>query len=389
MNEKMKSLRVQMEAKLASAKSAEGAEAKNALMAEYAALKSEYEAEAAIVEAEKAFVASQPAMTPQKAEEKKTEMTAYEKSCKALADAARNGFAKSMNETNQADGGYTVPEDISTKVFELRDAEFNLRQLVDVKPVKTLSGARTYKKRAQHTGFSAIGEAGKIPKVGKPEYARVEYKVVKYGGYMFATNELLADTDANIVADIIDWFAQESRVTGNKLILATLDEKYTRSEAPATAATIASIDDIKKEINVTLGQAFAPTTKIVTNDDGLQWLDTLKDGEDRSLLKVDENDPLKKYVSVGFRKVPLEIIPNSDLPTDSSKGIPVYMGDFKEACKFFDRKSLSIKSSDVAAIGDINAFGEDLTVWRGLEREDCVLFDEAAYVKGWIAAVAG
>ena len=388
MNENMKKLRAEMEGKLASAKAAESAEAKTALMAEYAELKSAYEAEAAIVEAEKAFVASQPSIEPQAEKEAKVEVKGYEKAVKDLANAARAGF-KSMNETTPADGGYTVPEDISTKVFELRDAEFNLRQLVDVKPVKTLSGARTYKKRAQHSGFTAIGEAGKIPATGKPQYARVEYKVVKYGGYMFATNELLADTDANIVGDIIEWFAQESRVTGNKLILATLDEKYTRSEAPATAAAISSIDDIKKEVNVTLGQAFAPTTKIVTNDDGLQWLDTLKDGENRSLLKVDENDPLKKYLSVGFRKIPLEIIPNGDLPTDESKGIPMYMGDFKEACKFFDRQSLSIKSSDVAAIGDINAFGEDLTVWRGLEREDCVLFDEAAYVKGWIAVAAG
>lgn len=389
MNEKMKSLRVQMEAKLASAKSAEGAEAKNAFMAEYAALKAEYEAEAAVVEAEKAFVASQPAMTPQKAEEKAPEMSAWEKSCKALADAARNGFAKSLSEGVAADGGYTVPEDISTKVFELRDAEFNLRKLVDVKPVKTLSGERTYKKRAQHTGFEPVGEGGKIPKTGKPQYARVGYKVVKYGGYMFATNELLADTDANIAHDIIEWFAQESRVTGNKLILATLDEKYTRSESPETVKTVASIADVKKIVNVDLGQAFAPTSKIVTNDDGLQWLDTLVDENGRTLLKVDENDVLKKYISVGFRKIPLEVIPNADLPTDESNGIPMYIGDLKEACKFFDRKHLSLMSSNIAAIGDINAFEEDLTVWRGLEREDCVLFDEAAYHKAWITVTAG
>lgn len=389
MNEKMKKLRAQMEAKLASAKAAEGAEAKSALKAEYDELKKEYDAEAAIVEAEKAFVASQPSIEPKQAEEKAPELSAWEKSVKALANAARNGFAKSMNEATAADGGYTVPEDVSTKVFELRDAEFNLRQLVDVKPVKTLSGERTYKKRAQHTGFEAIGEGGKIPKTGKPQYARVGYKVVKYGGYMFATNELLADTDANIVSDIIEWFAQESRVTGNKLILATLDEKYTRSESPETAKSIASIADLKEIVNVDLGQAFAPTAKIVTNDDGLQWLDELLDEQGRTLLKVDENDVLKKYIAVGFRKVPLEIIPNADLPTDEANGIPVYVGDFKEACKFFDRRQLSIKSSDVAAIGDVNAYEEDLTVWRGIEREDCVLFDEAAYHKGWIAVNAG
>lgn len=385
MNETMKKLRAEMEAKLAFAKAAEGAEAKTAIMAEYDELKKAYEAEAAIVEAEKSFVAEQPEMP----KAKEPEMTGFEKSVKDMADAARKGFSKSMSEGAPADGGYTVPEDISTKVWELRDAEFNLRQLVDVKPVKTMSGARTYKKRAQHNGFSVVGEGGKIAKAGKPQYDRISYKIDKYAGYMFATNELLADTDANIVGDIIEWFAQESRVTGNKLILATLDEKYTRSEAPATAATIASMADLKKVVNVELGQAFAPTSRIVTNDDGLQWLDTLVDGDQHTFLKVNENDPLKTYVAVGFRHIPLTIIPNADLPTDAENGIPFYIGDLKEAVKFFDRKSLSIMSSNIAAIGDVNAFEEDLTIWRGIEREDCVLFDEAAYVKGYVAVNAG
>ena len=47
------------------------------------------------------------------------------------------------------------------------------------------------------------------------------------------------------------------------------------------------LDDIKKALNITLGQAFKPTSAIVTNDDGLQWLDTLKDNEGRYLLQPD------------------------------------------------------------------------------------------------------
>lgn len=388
MNEKMKKLMAQMEAKLSAANAVDSVEEKAALMEDYKSLKKEYEMEAEIVEAEKAHVALQPALKPaeKKAEE---EVSGYEKAVKSMAQAARAGFAKNLNETTAADGGYTVPEDISTKVWELRDAKASLRQFVDVKAVKTLSGARTYKKRAQHTGFSKVGEGGKIPNTGKPQYARIEYMIDKYAGYMFATNELLADTDANIVGDITEWLAEESRVTDNKLILATMDEKYTRSESPATPLSIASMDDVKKAVNVELGQAFAPTSRIITNDDGLQWLDTLKDGDDHSFLKVNENDPLKHYIAVGFRRIPLTVLPNADLPTDASKGIPMYIGDLKEAVKLFDRKHLTIMSSNVAAIGDVNAFEEDLTLWRGIMREDCVLFDEAAYVKGFIAANAG
>ena len=67
----------------------------------------------------------------------------------------------------------------------------------------------------------------------------------------------------------------------------------------------------------------------------------------------------------------------------------------KEACKLIDRNQLSIKASDVAAIGSgddaVNAFGEDLTVWRGLERLDCKVKDAESYHMGHIktATAAG
>ena len=76
------------------------------------------------------------------------------------------------------------------------------------------------------------------------------------------------DSDANITDTLVTWIGDESRVTRNKIILGVIDQK--------TKTTIKSLDDIKKELNVTLGQAFKQTSCIVTNDDGLQWLDTLK-----------------------------------------------------------------------------------------------------------------
>lgn len=54
-----------------------------------------------------------------------------------------------MNEGTGTDGGYTVPEDVETRIQELREAKFSLEQLVDVEAVSTMSGQRTYKTRAQ------------------------------------------------------------------------------------------------------------------------------------------------------------------------------------------------------------------------------------------------
>lgn len=311
----------------------------------------------------------------------------YTESVKAFANAARVGF-KGLNEGTPANGGYTVPEDIVTKIYELRQAKRSLIDLVTVTTVKTMSGSRTFKKRSQVGGFTKVGEGGKISATGTPAFGRIEYDIDKYAGYMPITNELLDDTDENIVSIISEWFADESRVTQNKLILETADSKYVGEDALAPVV-ISGIDDIKKVLNVTLGQAFKPTSKIVTNDDGLQWLDTLKDSEGKYLLQPNPADPMRMQLCAGATTVPVDVVPNADLQSDTTKGTPVYIGDFKEGIELFDRKMLSIMASNVAAIGDLNAYEEDLTLYRGIEREDVVLRDEEAFVKGYIAIAEG
>lgn len=375
-----------MRGKLDAMKAADSEESFKALHEEYEELQKQLARVDALEQAEKSLVASMPApeAEPVGDDEKDGPADAYEKACKSLADAARKGF----NEGTPADGGYTVPEDIQTKINQWKTVGVSLDDLVSTENVKTKSGERTYQKRGAGQGFSSIKEGGKLPKVTQPQFERIKYEIEKFGGYMFATNELLDDTDANIVGTIIEWFAENRRVTRNRLILAGLNSKYTRDADPEIVKAISSLDDIKKIINVDLGQTFAPTTKIVTNDDGLQWFDTLKDKDGNSLLKDSEKDPLTQYVSVGFRKVPLRIVPNEDLPTDPESGIPVFIGDFKESVRLYDRKSMSIMASNTAAVGTgddaINAFDEDLTIWRGLLRLDVEPLDEKAWYKAFI-----
>lgn len=293
-----------------------------------------------------------------------------------FANAARHGFRNAtMVEGTPADGGYTVPEDIQTRINEYRDAKASLISLVDVENVTTNKGQRTFKKRAQQTGFTKVTEGGKIGAGKTPQFERISYTIDKYAGYFPVTNELLADSDANIVSALIQWIGDESRVTRNKLILAEL--------AKQDKTPIASLDDIKKAMNVTLGQAFKPTSRIVTNDDGLQWLDTLKDADGKYLLQPNPADPMQMRLCAGATTIPVTVVPNADLPTNTQK-IPVIIGDLKEAVKFFDRNQMSITSSNIAAIGTLNAFESDLTLFRAIEREACVLKDKKAFVYGEI-----
>ena len=280
-----------------------------------------------------------------------------------FAEAARHGFyTNTMTEGTKADGGYTVPEDIQTKINEYKQAKFSLESLVDVESVSTNSGRRTHQKRAQATGFKAVAESGKIQAAETPQFEVLAYEIKKYAGYMPVTNELLADSDANIT-------------TKNAQILTAIATK--------AETDLKNLDGIKKAINVTLGAAFSGSTIIVTNDDGLQYLDTLVDKNGRYLLTPDVQEPMQMVLAVGARKIPVKVVPNAILSTKTNK-VPFTIGDLKEAIKIFDRQKLSIMTSNVAAVGTLNAFEQDLTLFRGIERFDCKVKDANAFVNGYI-----
>lgn len=293
-----------------------------------------------------------------------------------FAEAARHGFyTNTMTEGTKADGGYTVPDDIQTKINQYKKATFSLESLVDVETVKTSSGRRTFQKKAQAEGFKAVAEAGKIQGNNTPQFEILDYAVKKYAGYMPVTSELLADSDANITAVLTKWLAEEDIATKNAQILTAIATK--------TETDLKNLDGIKKAINVTLGAAYAGSVVIVTNDDGLNYLDTLVDKQGRYLLSPDVQNPMQMVLAVGARKIPVKVVPNAILATKTNK-IPFIIGDLKEAVKIFDRAKLNIMTSNVAAVGTLNAFEQDLTLFRGIERFDCKVKDSDAFVNGTI-----
>lgn len=327
----------------------------------------------------------------QRAAENTAKPVEEKNSVKEFANAARNGFRvnNSMNEGTPEEGGYTVPEDIQTKINEYRTARASLIDLVDVETVTTKKGSRTFKKRSQQTGFVKVGEASKIPGKNTPKFERLDYEISKYAGYFPVTNELLEDSDQAITNVLINWIGDESRVTRNNIIRTTINTK--------AKVTLTGLDDIKKTINVTLGSAFKATSKVITNDDGLQYLDTLKDADGKYLLQPNPAEPMQLRLCAGSTIIPVFVIPNGDMPSDvataGKRKIPFIIGDLKEGVKFFDRKQLSILTSTIAQVGNLNAFEEDLTLYRAIEREDCRTKDTEAFVNGEIiiddATVAG
>lgn len=382
MNKKMREIMSKIQEKTVVAKSFMEGENKdiekaNEILNEIDTLKAEYDAEERLFNMEKEI--NTPSDNDIAEKHKETEA---KDSIAKFAEDARGGFKanKAMNEGAGAEGGYTVPEDIQTRILKYREAKASLLDLVTVEKVSTNKGQRTFKKRSQQTGFTKVGEGAKIGAKNTPQFERLSYEIDKYAGYFPVTNELLADSDANIANTLIEFIGDESRVTANKLILEQI--------ATVEATKLEGLDDIKKALNVTLGSAFKATSKIVTNDDGLQYLDTLKNDKGEYLLQPSPADPMKLVLCAGATKVEVKVYPNEDMPTVENK-IPMIIGDLKEGIVYWDRQRMTIAVSNIAQVGDLNAFEEDLTIYRAIEREDVTTRDTEAFVNGYVEVVAG
>jgi HK97 family phage major capsid protein len=283
----------------------------------------------------------------------------------------RTRFRNAMKEGTGEDGGYTVPQDIQTKINELRESKDALQKFITVEPVTTLSGTRVYKKRSQQTGFVEVPENGEIPEKATPQFTVLNYQVKKYAGFFRVTNELLKDSTEAIINTLIRWIGDESRVTRNNLISAIMNAK--------AKTAIPNLNGLKKAVNVQLDPAFRSTSSVFVNQDAYNWLDTLKDNNGQYLLQPSLESPSGRQLF----GLPVVIVSNKVLPSrvDSGTGAsfaPIIVGDLKEGIVLFDRQQTEILSSNVA----MDAFQTDVTLWRAIERMQVKMRDEEAFVFG-------
>ncbi|MED4526552.1 phage major capsid protein, partial [Bacillus velezensis] len=289
---------------------------------------------------------------------------------KRLTEEERDLFEseefRAMSGKNEEDGGILIPEDISRTIKELkREQEQQLEQYVTVEPVATRSGTRMLEKNSDMTPFAVLEEMDEIAETDQPRFTKLSYKITDYAGILPLSNTLLQDTDQAIMSYVARWFVKKSITTRNALILSILDS--------LKKVQFKGLDNIKKTLNVTLDPAISAGAIIMTNQDGFDYLDQLKDGDGKYLLKDIPSEPTNKML-FGRRVV---VISNKVLKTVSGKA-PMIIGDLKEAIVLFDRQQQSIASTDVGA----GAFETNTTKVRAIEREDVRLWDSEAVVYG-------
>lgn len=303
-----------------------------------------------------------------------------------------DSFKNMMKEGEDEDGGFTVPEDVSTDIIELRRTENDLEQYVNVEKVATMSGSRVIEVDADSTPWGDVDEGGEFEEEETPNLKQIKYAIKKKGGILKTTRELLQDTAVNILAYLNKWIAKKSRATRNAAILNVINT-ITKGKEVA----VATFDDFKDVFNVKLDPAIAVSSIVLTNQDGFNYMDKLKDKDGKYIMQPDPTDATKTLL---FGKYPVKVVSNKTLKsTNVLKGgsgpdkndvtgykYPVYMGDLKEAVTLFDREKMTIELSTEA--GDL--WAKDLTGIKVRDRFDVQSVDETAVVKGEISvAVAG
>lgn len=377
MNKKMREILAQIQAKTMEAKSFMDGENKDvakatALMDEVDALQKEFDAEKRIYDAEKANGTGSATSTVEDGAQGKKSEDEIAKFAKAVRQFIRKGLVEGVDE----DGGYTVPEDVSTKIEHYKDVDYALEADIDVVPVTTNKGSRTYQKKGEVGTFVDLDENGEIAnEIEAPKFERLPYAIQDRAGFMPVSNDLVNDSDANILNVVSEWLGKADVATTNAKVLALVATKG--------QVDLKGIDGIKTALNVTLGQAYKNGAKIYTNDDGLNYLDTLKDKDGRYMLNPDPTAPATMTLRCGTTVLPVKVLPNKVFKSAGTK-VPFIVGNLFDFVRKYNRQHMSLKASDVASIGNFNAFAQNMTLIRAIVRDDYRVKDADSIVNGYI-----
>ncbi len=375
LNKKMRQLKEKMNEKTAEAKALLSADSNdvdgaNALLDEVEQLEKEFNTEKRLLEIEQKNAeqgASKQLEVKQKAD-------SVEKFAEVIRGLVRKDPVTAMTEGVNANGGYTVPEDIRYEIEHFKEAEFSFEKYISKENVSTNKGRRTFQAKTTVTGFTEVSEGGVIPEAQKPTFTPIEYNITDKAGFIALTNDLLNDSAANLKSFIVDWLGKQRKATINNKVL----YKLTNGVTP-TAVT--DLKGLKKLINTGVGSAY--DSKIFTNDDGMDWLDSLEDTQHRPLLTPVPSEAGKMQLCIGGKVREVVVVPNSvwasTTGANNSTVAPFIVGELTEAIKMFDRQNLEVTFSNTAAVEGFNAFVQTGTLARGVIRNDFVKQDAAAY----------
>ncbi|MGY3748490.1 phage major capsid protein [Vagococcus acidifermentans] len=286
-----------------------------------------------------------------------TEMRAYENYIRSQGEE-REGVTT-------VNAAAVVPSEVIGEVFDLKRSNYNLAQYATVKTVSNGQGKYPVATNQQAI-LATKAELAEIADVDADMFTQVEYKVETRAGKIALSNEVVEDSEVNIVQEVKDQLAKLVENTDNKHIVDLL-KTFTKK-------TVATLDELKQIHNVVLDPAL--NKMVILNQSGYNYLDTLKDADGRYLLQPDVTAPSGKSLF----GMPVVLIADSLFANPKAGTFPMIMGDIAQSIFVARRNQVTTQWEK------FDYYSQGLAV---IVRNDYKKIDEAASVYVEFTPVTG
>ncbi|KRL76621.1 phage major capsid protein [Ligilactobacillus equi] len=234
-------------------------------------------------------------------------------------DAASAGF-------KSTDGKVTIPEAVIYNPEDEVKTVTDLTKYVRVVQVTTASGS--YPVLAKATAkMNTVAELEANPDLAKPKFQQVKWEVATRRGAIPLSQEAIDDSAIDLVG-LVARDSKQQKVNTTNADISTVIKGFTAKET-------ATLDDLKKVLNVDLDPAY--NRMIVASQSFYNWLDTLKDKNGQYLLHpaVAEGSPAM------ILGVPVVIVEDTLLgQAGEAHG---FVGDLERAVLFANRADLTFR----------------------------------------------
>lgn len=225
-------------------------------------------------------------------------------------------------------GKVTSKELVTTPMREVKTV-VDLKQFTTVHKASKGEGSYPILKKAT-SKMASVEELEKNPKLAKPEFTSVDWKVKTYRGAIPLSQEAIDDADVDLLA-IVAEAANQIKVNTTNDAIATVLKGF-------EAKSAANLDEIKHILNKDLDPAY--NVSFVVSQSFYQKLDTLKDKNDRYLLQ----DSITSASGKAFLGHPVFVVSDATLGADGEA--KAFIGDIQRAVLFADRQELGLRWTD-------------------------------------------
>lgn len=246
-----------------------------------------------------------------------------EKEVRGLIDYL-NSRGEKRDGITTTDVGAIIPKQIIYNPQDEVKTTYDLSQAVDVVPVSTAGGTYAVAKKVD-AAFASVEELAANPELAKPGLNTVDWALKTYRGTLPFSNEAIQDAP-QLNALLNSTISQYMLNTKNKLISDAIKT--------ATPKAVTNVDELKHIVNVDLDPAYSKV--VIASQSAFQFLDTLKDKNDRYLLQ----DSIASVTGKVILGMPVWVV--SDTLLGEAGGANAFVGDAKRFVKLFDRLQATI-----------------------------------------------